>query len=133
MTASYTDGHGSGQERQYRVRLYVVVNTAPRFPLPELGEDGVPKNSLERMVAENADSGEDAGAPVVAVDPDGDSPAYRLSGEDAQHFDIDGTTGQLRSRSVFDYEAKVAYSVTVSVLGQPRMPTGIRTLPLTTP
>ena len=51
----------------------VVVNTDPRFPLPELNEDGEPRDSLERMVAENADSGEDAGDPVAAVDPDGDA------------------------------------------------------------
>ena len=77
---------------------------------------GCPRDSLERMVAENADSGEDAGDPVAAVDPDGDSLRYRLSSEDASHFDIDGTTGQLSSRSVFDYEAKATYSVIVSVL-----------------
>ena len=52
-------------------------------------KDGEPRDSLERMVAENADSGEDAGDPVAAVDPDGDAPTYRLSGEDASHFDID--------------------------------------------
>ena len=68
------------------------------------------------MVAENADSGESAGAPVAAVDPDGDALTYRLSGEDARQFDIDGATGQLSSRSVFDYEAKATYSVIVSVL-----------------
>ena len=84
--------------------------------MPELNEEGVPKDSLERMVAENADAGEDAGVPIVADDPDGDALTYRLSGEDARHFDIDETTGQLRSRSVFDYEAKAAYSVIVSVL-----------------
>ena len=68
------------------------------------------------MVAENADSGEVAGNPVAAVDHDGDVATYRLSGEDAGHFDIDGTTGQLSSLSVFDYEAKATYSVIVSVL-----------------
>ena len=54
---------------------------------------GNPGTPLVRMVAENADSGEDAGDPVAAVDPDGDALTYRLSGEDAGHFDIDGATG----------------------------------------
>ena len=116
VTASYSDGHGSGKSAGIVSASTVVVNTAPGFPLPELNEDGAPKDSLERMVAENADSGEDAGDPVAAVDTDGDALTYRLSGEDAGHFDIDGTTGQLSSRSVFDYEAKATYSVTVSVL-----------------
>ena len=116
VTASYSDGHGSGKSASIVSASTVVVNTAPSFPLPELNEDGEPRDSLERMVAENADSGEDAGDPVAAVDPDGDALTYRLSGEDAQRFDIDGTTGQLSSRSVFDYESKATYSVTVSVL-----------------
>ena len=115
-TASYSDGHGSGKSAGIVSASTVVVNTDPRFPLPELNEDGEPRDSLERMVAENADSGEDAGAPVAAVDPDGDVATYRLSGEDAGHFDIDSATGQLISRSVFDYEAKATYSVIVSVL-----------------
>ena len=116
VTASDSDGHGSGKSASIVSASTVVVNTPPRFPLPELNEDSVPKDSLERMVAENADSGEDAGDPVAAVDHDGDTLTYRLSGEDAQHFDIDETTGQLSSRSVFDYETKSAYSLTVSVM-----------------
>ena len=116
VTASYSDGHGSGKSASIVSASTVVVNTAPSFPLPELNEDGEPRDSLERMVAENADSGEVAGDPVAAVDSDGDALTYRLSGEDAGHFDIDGATGQLSSRSVFDYEAKATYSVIVSVL-----------------
>ena len=116
VTASYTDGHSPGKSASIVSASVVVVNTAPRFPLPGLDENGTRRDSLERMVAENSAPGEHAGAPVAAVDPDGDSLTYRLSGEDARHFDIDATTGQLRSRSVFDYEAKAAYSVTVSVL-----------------
>ena len=110
-TASYSDGHGSGKSAGIVSASTVVANTDPKFPLPELNEDGEPRDSLERMVAENADSGEDACDPVTAVDPDGDALTYRLSGEDAGHFDIDGTAGQLSSRSVFDYEAKATYSV----------------------
>ena len=116
VTASYSDGHGSGKSASIVSASTVVVNTDPKFPLPELNEDGEPRDSLERMVAENADSGEVAGDPVAAVDHDGDVATYRLSGEDAGHFDIDETTGQLSSRSVFDYEAKATYSVIVSVL-----------------
>ena len=116
VTASYTDGQGAGKSAQGVSPAAVVVNTAPRFPTPELSEDGVPKDSLERMVAENADAGEDSGAPVVAVDPDGDTLTYSLSGDDAASFDIDELTGQLSTGAVFDYEAKSVYSLTVSVL-----------------
>ena len=116
VTASYSDGHGSGKSASIVSASTVVVNTDPRFPLPELNEDGVPKDSLERMVAENADSGEDAGDPVAAVDPDGDALTYSLSGDDATSFDIDETTGQLSTGAILDYEAKTIYSLTVSVL-----------------
>ena len=53
---------------------------------------------------------------TTAADPDGDALTYRLSGEDARHFEIDPSTGQLSARSVFDYEAKAVYSISVSVL-----------------
>ena len=88
---------------------------------------------MERMVAENADSGEDAGDPVAAVDPDGDAPTYRLSGEDASHFDIDGATGQLSSRSIFDYEARASILRYLCRSWTQRTPMGIPTRPLTTP
>ena len=116
VTASYTDGQGAGKSASIVSASAVVVNTAPRFPMPELSEDGVPKDSLERMVAENADAGEDAGAPVTADDPDGDALTYSLSGDDAASFDIDGMTGQLSTVAVLDYEAKAIYSLTVSVM-----------------
>ena len=116
VTASYSDGHGSGKSASIVSASAVVVNTAPRFPLPELGEDGVPRDSLERMVAENADAGEDAGDPVVADDPDGDALTYSLSGDDTASFDINEMTGQLSTGAVLDYEAKAIYSLTVSVM-----------------
>ena len=68
------------------------------------------------MVIENAEPREYVGAPVSAADPDGDALTYRLSGEDTAHFEIYPATGQLSTRSMLDYEAETAYSVTVSVL-----------------
>ncbi len=69
-----------------------------------------------RSVAENTVEGQDIGAPLEAVDPDrGDTLAYTLEGEDAESFDIDATTGQLRTKAALDYEAKSSYSVIVSV------------------
>ena len=116
VTASYTDGQGAGKSASVVSTAAVVANTAPRFPMREPGAEEEAGDTLERMVAENADAGAQAGAPVAAVDPDGDAPTYRLSGDDAGHFDIDATTGQLRARSVFDYETRAAYAVVVSVL-----------------
>ena len=116
VTASYADGQGAGKSASVVSTAAVVANTAPRFPVEEPGAEEEAGDTLERMVAENADAGAQAGAPVAAVDPDGDAPTYRLSGDDAGQFDIDATTGQLRARTVFDYETRAAYEVVVSVL-----------------
>ena len=113
-TASYADGHGLGKSANAVSAFAVVANTAPRFPIPET--DGSASASVERMVIENAEPREYVGAPVSAADPDGDALTYRLSGEDTAHFEIDPATGQLSTRSILDYEAETAYSVTVSVL-----------------
>ena len=45
----------------------------------------------------------------------GEVPIYTLSGPDADAFDIDAATGQLRTRAVLDRDAKDTHTVTVSV------------------
>ena len=72
-------------------------------------------DSTTRSVAENALAGVNIGAPVPATDEDGDTLTYRLSGMDAGSFGIVGTTGQLQTRTVLDYETKNAYSVAIMV------------------
>ena len=68
-----------------------------------------------REVPENTEAGENIGDPVTAADPDtGDTPAYTLGGTDANFFDIDASTGQLRTQAALDYETKSSYTVTVA-------------------
>ena len=68
-----------------------------------------------REVPENTEAGENIGAPVTATDPDaGDTPAYTLGGTDAAFFDIDASTGQLRTQAALDYETRSSYTVTVT-------------------
>ena len=72
--------------------------------------------STTRSVAENAAAGHDIGAPVAATDPDsGEILTYLLGGPDAAAFDIDSTSGQLRTQGALDHEAQSSYSVTVAV------------------
>ena len=68
-----------------------------------------------RSVAENTTAGRPIGAPVAAVDPDGDRMTYTLGGTDAASFDIVETSGQLRTKTALNYEGRSSYSVTVSV------------------
>ena len=71
-------------------------------------------NTTTRSVAENTASGVNIGTPVAATDADNDSLTYTLSGLDAASFDIDRTSGQLRTKTSLDYETKRIYTVTVT-------------------
>ena len=81
-------------------------NSAPVF---------VDDTSTTRSVPENTGSGVNIKNVVSATDADGDTLIYSLGGTDATSFNIDSTTGQLRTSAALDYETKNAYSVTVTV------------------
>ena len=68
-----------------------------------------------RTVAENTTKGVNIGKPVAATDTDNDALTYTLSGPDAASFDIDNTTGQLKTNTDLDYETKNRYTVTITV------------------
>ena len=82
------------------------ANTAPVFT------DGA---STTRSIAENTAAGQDIGTAVSATDAENDTLTYTLSSTDAVSFDIDNTTGQLKTKSALDYETKSSYTVTVTV------------------
>ena len=81
-------------------------NAQPDFPPTEDGR---------RSLAENTGPGVNVGAPVAAGDLDGDALTYTLSGTDVDAFEIVPSSGQLRTKSALDFEAKARYEVTVSV------------------
>ena len=106
-TASYTDVHGPGKTAQAESTQAVQAgaNRPPEFD----------SATAAREVPENTEAGENIGAPVTANDPDtGDTPTYTLGGSDATFFDIDASTGQLRTKAALDYETKSGYTVTVT-------------------
>ena len=84
----------------------VDENRAPVFT------DGT---STTRAIAENTVAGTNIGAAVSATDEDGDTLTYSLGGTDVAAFELDETTGQLKTRAALDYETKNTYSVTVTV------------------
>ena len=83
-----------------------TTNSAPVFT------DGT---STTRSVAENTSANVNIGNAVAATDPENDTLTYTLSGTDAASFDIESTTGQLKTKSALDYETKSAYTVTITV------------------
>ena len=82
------------------------TNSSPSF---------IDGNHTSRTVAENTAKGINIGNPITATDADNDALTYTLSGPDAASFDIDNTTGQLKTKAELDYETKNAYTVTVTV------------------
>ena len=107
-TASYDDGAGDGKSASAvsanPVRAPAPGNTNPSFP-------SAPEN---RNVDENERARTNVGAPVVAADADDDRLSYFLSGTDAAAFEINSSSGQLRTRAVLDYEVQQSYQVTVT-------------------
>ena len=82
------------------------TNTAPVFT------DG---STAIRSIAENTAAGAIIGTAVSATDAnEDDSLTYALGGVDAASFDIEQTTGQLKTKRALDYEMKRVYSVTIS-------------------
>ena len=91
----------------YTVTVTRQPNTPPAF------DEGA---AATRGVAENTGTGVDIGDPVAATDPDsGDTLTYSLDAAGAESFDIDASSGQLRTKAALDYETKNSYSVTMSV------------------
>ena len=88
------------------------INTAPVFTdSTPVFTEGV---RTARMVPENTDAGINIGTPVTATDADTDVLTYSLSGPDVSAFDIDTTTGQLKTKAALDYETKTQYTVTIT-------------------
>ena len=95
----------SGDQLMLRIRR---TNQLPTF---DEGAD------TTRSLPENSLSGILVGAPLTATDADGDSLTYGLSGEDADAFEINPASGQLRTKigQTYDYETQQTYSPTVTV------------------
>ena len=89
------------------ISVSIVGEVAPVFTEGE---------STTRAVAENTEADVNIGDPVEATDAnDGDTLTYTLDGTDAESFDIDSGTGQLKTKTELDYETKASYTVTITV------------------
>ena len=69
-------------------------------------------------VPENADAGQDVEGPVAATDRDSARLIYSLEGPDAESFDFDTSSGQIRTKRgvTYDHESKPTYFLTVVVI-----------------
>ena len=81
-------------------------NTAPMF------SDG---SITTRFISENSAADINIGGVVSATDAENRTLTYSLSGVDADSFNLDDTTGQLKTKAALDYETKRIYTVIVNV------------------
>ena len=82
-----------------------------QFSIPVFGEGAM----AMRNVPENAPVGSAVGSPVKAKDRDKDKLSYALSGQDEAVFGVDARTGQIRTKTVLDREARSSYRVRLGV------------------
>ena len=89
----------------------VTVTRAPNTP-PVFGEGA----AATRGVDEDTFADQNIGDPLRATDADSaDTLTYSLDTASDAFFDIDATTGQLRTEAALDHETTKSYPVTVSV------------------
>ena len=100
----------SANDIQYYGYIDVIINVVRRNNSPVF-TDGI---SATRSVAENTAAGQNIGTPIAATDEDNDTLTYSLGGTDANSFNIDSATGQLKTKAELDYETKTSYTVTVT-------------------
>ena len=107
--ASYDDGFDTGNTAVSvsvnRVQVETQGNLAPVFPA---GGD------YDRNIRENMRAGTSLGAPLTATDANSDRLTYVI--EDSGYFDIDQSSGQLRTRVELDHEDQASHTLTVSAI-----------------
>ena len=107
VTVTATDDSGVANDSDsIEVTINVTdVNEAPTFEM----------DMATRDVAENTEAGMAIGVAFdEATDPDGDMLTYSLDGDDAESFDFDASTRQIKTMAPLDYETNNMYMVTVT-------------------
>ncbi len=110
-TVAYSDRRGSNKTASAvtggRIgELRPSGNAAPTFDEAE----------VPRSVGQGPGAGRSVGAPVKATDPDADDIlTYTLTGPDADNFEVDPETGQIRTKAVLDPDVQETHDVTVDV------------------
>ena len=105
--ASYDDGHGTGKTATAvsanRVQEAPPIPEPPVFPA-----DG----DYDRSIRENTRTGSNLGAPVTATDANNDRLTYTIPASD--YFEIDASSGQLRTKAELDHEDRSTHAITVT-------------------
>ena len=111
VRVEYSDRRGSNQSAMAALGTRIGAVRPSSNADPAFDDSEVP-----RSVGQGSKAGRPVGAPVGASDPDPDDIlTYSLGGPDADNFDIDPETGQIRTKGVLDPDVQETYTVTVEV------------------
>ena len=107
-----------GAKYQLKIRGKNAYGVGPwgRYNLPHVPPAFQEGGSTTSTVAENTPADTNIGLPLTADYADATvTLTYSLKGTDANHFAIDGATGQLKTKEPLDHEGKSSYEVEVEV------------------
>ncbi len=111
VTVQVTDGKDAGGnadtsvDDSIGVTITVTnVNEQPEFVF----------TSDELEVKENSLANTNIGDPVTAIDPESATLTYSLSGTDSDAFDIETSTGQIKTKDPLDHESRPVIMLTVT-------------------
>ena len=107
VVATYDDPHGD-DETAVAVSVNRVLAVNPDNVRPEFSTDG----DYSRSIRENTRAGTNLGAPVRATDANNDRLTYSIPPSD--YFEINQSTGQLRTEVMLDHELDDEHTVTVT-------------------
>ncbi len=111
VSVEYSDRRGSNKTASAVLAERIGDSQPSSNADPVFDEAEVP-----RSVGQGTRAGRSVGAPVKASDPDSDDVlTYSLSGPDADKFEIDPETGQIRTKAVLDPDVQETHNVTVDV------------------
>ena len=113
VTVSVSDGKGGSATIAVTITVTDVIAEPP--PTANNAPVFIEGTSTTRTVAENTAAGVNIGTPIAATDADNDLLIYTLGGTDAASFNIDNTTGQLKTAAPLNANTKSTYTVTLSV------------------
>ena len=110
VKATYSDSFGENKEAQ--AVTGAVLTTPPTNQQPSFSDATATRSILENTAADT-----NIGGPLAAIHADNvGTLVYSLDANDATNFDIDSSTGQLKTKTKFNYETPpTSYTVTVSI------------------
>ena len=108
LTVQVTDGKNVDGSSDTSVDDSIIVTITVR----NVNEPPVFDSSgVELEVAENTATNTNIGDSITAADPEGGDVTYALTGTNADLFDVDASSGQVKTKETLNYEAASTYAV----------------------